>query len=120
MVGTNKKKRKLIIVRDVGWRNWFKNWKIINKNDIPRSLFVIFTFGCNDFVDVFVFYQFLKNSFNQSEEPAQGKSFGKDDKQELENWGKCVFSYFLKTKRLKSQIIKIKNSIISEKLKKYF
>ena len=44
-----------------------KLWKIMNKNDIPCSLFVIFTPGGIDFVGGFVYYQFLKNSFNQSD-----------------------------------------------------
>ena len=39
-----------------------KLWKIMNKNDIPCSLFVIFTPGGIDFVGGFVYYQFLKNS----------------------------------------------------------
>jgi len=46
-----------------------KLWKIMNKNDISCSLFVIFTPGGIDFVGGFVYYQFLKNSFNPSGEP---------------------------------------------------
>ncbi len=62
-----------------------KLWKIMNKNDIPCSLFVIFTPGGIDFVGGFVYYQFLKNSFNPSGEPVQGKNLGKFDMKELDN-----------------------------------